>query len=79
VTSGYVGQLQAVSWGPVQPQADRVIATITKIDVLFDQMAHAPDAAAFRVAYNKIAAAVGDLLVVGTALREALGLPPVHF
>ena len=78
-TSGYVAELKAVNWGPVEPQADKVIATIVRIDALFAQMANASDAAAFRIAYEETGAAVGDLLVFGTALREALGLPPGQF
>ena len=78
-TTGYVAALEAVTWGPVQPRADAVIAASLRIEALLARMAGALTAASFRVAYDRAVVAVDDLLVASRALRVALGLPPVQF
>ena len=75
---GYVADLKAIDWGPVQPQADDVIAAMNKIDVLMTSMANANTDAAFMTAYDQLTPAAGDLLTAANALRAALGLPPVQ-
>jgi hypothetical protein len=41
---------QTCNWGPAQPQADKVIDVLNKIDTLMEQMANATSASTFRVA-----------------------------
>ena len=74
---GYVADLKAINWGPAQPQADKVIDVLNKIDTLMEQMANATSASTFRVAYDQLPLAEVDLLVAANALRVALGLSPV--
>ena len=76
--SGYVAEMKAINWGPVQPQANRVIDAIDKLDVLMVRMAKATSAAALTAAYGQLTPAGVALLVAATALRVALGLPPAH-
>jgi hypothetical protein len=68
---------QTCNWGPAQPQADKVIDVLNKIDTLMEQMANATSASTFRVAYDQLPLAEVDLLVAANALRVALGLSPV--
>jgi hypothetical protein len=75
---GYVADLKATNWGPVQPQADKVIDVMDNIDVLMVQMVNATSAATFKAAYDQLAPDEVDLLVAANALRAALGLPPVQ-
>jgi len=75
---GYVADLNAINWGPVQPEANNVIDAMNKIDVLMEQMANATSAATFRAAYDQLASAEVGLLVAANILRAALGLPPVQ-
>ncbi|MFI5211233.1 MAG: hypothetical protein ACHQ2E_12360, partial [Gemmatimonadales bacterium] len=76
-TSGYVAQLKAINWGPVQPQADKVIAAVDAIEGLLGQMVNASSAATLRTEANQLVPASGRLLIAASALRSALGLPPV--
>jgi hypothetical protein len=73
---GYVGALKAINWGPAQPEADRVIGDMDKIDSLMVQMINAPDASSFRVAYDQLDPLGVTLLADADAMRAALGLPP---
>jgi hypothetical protein len=77
-TSGYVAELKAINWGPVQPHADGVIAATDKVDALLEQMANAASAATFKAAYDQLASALVDLVGAADALRSALGLPPAQ-
>jgi hypothetical protein len=62
--------------GSVQPQADRVISDMDKIDALMTQMINAPDASTFKLAYDQLDPCGATLLVDANAMRAALGLPP---
>jgi hypothetical protein len=73
----YVADLKAVSWGPLQPQADNLIAAIDAVNVLLARMANATTDGAFTDAYDQLPSAEANLLVAATAFRRALGLPPV--
>ena len=73
---GYVGALKGTNWGPAQPQADRVISDMDKIDSLMLQMINAPDAKSFKAAYDQLDPLGATLLVDANAMRAALGLPP---
>ncbi|MFI5254687.1 MAG: hypothetical protein ACHQ15_04445 [Candidatus Limnocylindrales bacterium] len=74
--SQVVADFEAIDWGPVQPQAESVIAAIDTLDTLAGQMAGATTVAAFRVAYDQLTAAEVKLLAAVNPLRAALGLPP---
>jgi len=78
VGTSYVAELQAVTWGPVRPQADSVIEALDTIDGLLGQMAAATTAAAFRAADEQFDRAVIQLVVAADALRAALGLPAIQ-
>jgi hypothetical protein len=73
----YVADLKATDWGPAQPQADKVIDDMNKIDSLMLTMINAPDATSFRAAYDQLDPLGASLLVDANAMRAALGLPPV--
>lgn len=73
---GYVADLKAISWGPVQPQADKVIGDMDDIDALIVQMINAPDASTFRAEYDQLTPLGVTLLADANAMRAALGLPP---
>lgn len=75
--SAYVADLKAVNWGPAQPQVDKVLAAMDKIDGLVAQMANATSDTTFRASYNQLAPAEVGLLAAANALRKVLGLPPV--
>jgi hypothetical protein len=75
---GYVTDLKAINWGPVQPQADKVIADMDNIDSLMVLMINAPDATSFRSAYDQLDPMGATLLVDANAMRAALGLPPTQ-
>jgi hypothetical protein len=75
---GYVADLKAIDWGPVQPQADDVIAAMNKVDSLMEQMINASNASIFRAAYNQLPSAAAALLATASVLRAALGLSPVN-
>lgn len=75
--TAYVAALKAVNWGPVQPQADKVVAAMDKIDALVAQMTTATSLTAFVAAYDQLAPIEVGLLVAANALRASLGLPPV--
>jgi hypothetical protein len=72
---GVVTDFKAISWGPVQPQADGVVAAINALDTLAAQMASAATAAAFRAAYDELPSAEVAFLSAANKLRTALGLP----
>lgn len=74
--TSYTADMKAINWGPAQPQADKVIAAMDKIDVLTGQMAAATTEASFMASYQQIASAAAELLTAANALRAALGLPP---
>lgn len=73
----YLTDLLAVSWGPVQPQADNIISAANAVDVLVVAMINASDIATFRAAYDQLPAARTALLIKVEAMQEALGLPPI--
>jgi hypothetical protein len=73
----YLSGLLATSWGPVQPQADNVIAAANAVDALVVDMINAPDISTFRTAYDQLSAARTALVIKAEVLREALGLPQV--
>lgn len=67
---------KAVDWGPVQAQANRVVAAIDLLETLADQMANAATVAAFRAAYAQVLPAAATLLSRSDELQAALGIPP---
>lgn len=73
---GYVADLKAINWGSTQPQADKIIADMDKIDSLMVLMIDAPDAATFRAAYDQLDPMAAGFLVDANAMRSALGLAP---
>lgn len=74
--SAWTESMKAVHWGPVQPQADKVIEAMDKIDGLAGLMANAASDATFQASYHQLPAATAALLVAADRLRAALGLPP---
>lgn len=78
VASSYLAELQAVSWGPVSPEADNVIKALNTIDGLLGQMAAATSATTFRAAYDRFDPAALELVIAADALRAALGLPLIQ-
>jgi hypothetical protein len=74
--TAYAADMKAINWGPAQPQADKVIAAMDKIDLITGQMAAATTEAGFMASYQQIASAAAELLTAANALRSALGLPP---
>ena len=74
--TSYAADMKAINWGPAQPQADKVIAAMDKIDVITAKMAAAATEADFIASYQQIAPAAAELLTAANALRAALGLPP---
>jgi len=72
----YIAAMKAVAWGPVQAQADGVIAAAETCDALVLEMVNAADGSTFRAAYARLPAAEDRLLLSADAMRKALGLPP---
>lgn len=72
----YIAALKAVNWGPVQPQADNLIAAADTCDAIVLEMVNATDGTTFRAAYDRLPAATTNLLARADALRADLGLPP---
>jgi len=72
----YIAALKAVSWAPVQPQVDALIAAADKCDAIVLSMAKATSGRTFRAAYGRLPAASMTLLARADAVRAALGLPP---
>ena len=75
--SGVVADFKAINWGPVQSQADGVIAAINTLDTLTGEMVGAATVAAFRAASDQLTSAEATLLVAVSRLRTALGLAPL--
>ena len=72
----YIAALQAVAWGPAQPQADALIAAADACDAIVVTMVNAADGATFRAAYARLTPATDHLVACANAIRKVLGLPP---
>ena len=74
--TGFTTALGASQWGPVQPQVDALITAMTTYDLLWQQMAGATSLSDFQTANNQTTVDTGWSGAI-SALRSALGLPPV--
>jgi hypothetical protein len=71
-----VSAMQAATWAPaVQPDADAVLAAMTRIHDLLVKLATAPDKAALEADYSAITDAEAVLFSKAERLRIDLGLP----